>query len=77
MIPRPIIETVTPALFLALFFHLKDLYAKIISKFSLYILGHKRETCSPWLIEFVATKANLQFLILFINSAPLINHRQT
>lgn len=52
------IETVTPALLLALFFHLNDVYANDILIYS-NNLGQIKETCSPWLIELVETNASL------------------
>ena len=53
----PIIETVTPALWLARFAHLNEVCANAISWPVWKINGHRIETCCPWQTEFVATKA--------------------
>ena len=47
MLSNPTIITVTPAFPLALFVHLKDVWANEISKLLSKMYGHNKPTCSP------------------------------
>src|SRR5690606_9216671 len=53
----PTITTVTPALWLARFAHLNEVWAKAISCPVAKISGHKIGTCWPWQMELVDTNA--------------------
>ena len=72
----PIITTITPALLLARFVHLKEVCAKYISKLFFSKSGQRIGTCWPWVIEFVETNAN-DTSEVFAYSDALINHPDT
>ena len=65
---------ITAAFCFALFIHLNELYAKLISKF-INIPFHNKATCSPWHIEFVDTNAQLLF-VPWIYFCALINQHE-
>jgi hypothetical protein len=54
--------TVTPALLLARFDHLNEVYAKQMSEPASNKMGHNIDTDCPWQIEFVATNAAAEFV---------------
>src|SRR5699024_10518268 len=70
---KPIILTVTLALFFSLLFQVNGSQQNDISILRSKILFHKSKTCCPCVLDLVATKAKFD-LVLFMYFAHYIYH---